>query len=350
MKILVLDPRNGDDVTDLFILDPERRTIDGMRLNYVPELRYDAAAGELLVVETELHSPERDHGSRYWLKMYDGETLRLARQIETPMRPMYAGFPNRSTRVAGTASGRYVYTQEVDRHPDRTDLYRTRVGRYDRSSDVFERGAPCIDSCIVDFGPFGASDDDIFFHLCCEAPSTIAFANFNEPAPEFVSLTNLPARKYSLQETCGSWLDAADQTLYCTARDGHIYRVKRRPNEAALFLALPIEPPRTIPLQHIYGASGRLFVGVARDEGERGLSLASEIWIISIADAAVLQVIPLSTPVINFVVTANACVLLGVDPYGRGVQFVDLASGKLLDWISDLGMTPAEVQLIPTAP
>jgi hypothetical protein len=47
--------------------------------------------------------------------MYDGETLKLVRQIEAPMRPMYAGFPNRSTRVTGTPSGRYVYIQELDR-------------------------------------------------------------------------------------------------------------------------------------------------------------------------------------------------------------------------------------------
>jgi hypothetical protein len=344
MKILVLDPRNGDDVTDLFVVDPARRTIDGMRLNYVPELSYDAAAGELLVVETEL---DRSNGAHYWLKMYDGETLGQVRQIETPIRPMYAGFPNRSTRVAGAASGRYVYFQELDRHPDRIDVYRTRVGRYDRSNDVLERGAPFLDSCIVDFGSLGASDDDIFFHLCCEAPSTVAFASFGSPALDFVSITNLPARKYSVQETCGSWLDVSDQSLYCTTRDGCIYRVNRAPNAASLFLPLPIRSPRAIPLHHIYGSSGRLFVGVARDECERSLSLVSEIWIISIEDAAVLQVITLSAPVMNFVITADARIFLGVDPYGRGLQFVDLPSGKLLDWVPDLGITPAEVQVIP---
>jgi hypothetical protein len=347
MRILVLDPRNGDDVADLFVVDPQRRTVDGMQLNYVPELAYDAVARELLVVETQLHCGERASGACYWLKMYDGESLKLVRQIETPMRPMYAGFPNRSTRVAGTVSGRYVYIQELDRHPDRIDVYRTRVGRYDRTRDVLERGAPYFDSCIVDFGLFGTSDDDIFFHLCCEAPSTVAFVDFNSPAPQFLSITNAPARKYSVQETCGSWLDLADQSLYCSTRDGAIYRVKRAPHAASLFLALPIAPPRSVPLHHIYGSSGRLFVGVARDERERGLSLVSEIWVISIADAAVLQVITLFRPIINFVVTADGGVLLGVDPYGRALQVVDLACGKLLDWLPDLGITPAEVQLMP---
>src|SRR5262249_29142890 len=150
--------------------------------------------------------------------------------------------------VAGSASGRYVYFQELERHPNRTDVYRTRVGRYDRTNDALERGAPFVDSCVVDFGPFGTSDDDFFFHLCFEAPSTVAFWSFNVPDLEFVSITNLPARKYSLQETCGSWLDATDETLYCTTREGGIYRVKRGPNAAALFFALPIPPPRTIPL------------------------------------------------------------------------------------------------------
>jgi hypothetical protein len=347
MKILVLDPRNGDAVTDLYVADPADRSLESMRLQYVPELHFDPAARQLLIVETELDcGPERD-GTSYWLRLLDAETLKLVRTVATPTRPMYAGFPNRSTRVSGTPSGRYVYVQELCMPPGRVDIYRTLVHRYDRERNVLERGAPVVDSCVVAFGVLGPGDDELFFHLCCEEPSSVLVARFDSPGGELVRMTELPARKYSLEETCGSWLDAASQSLFCTDRAGAIYRVRRPPEETSLFARLPIATPRTVPLQHIHGADGRLFIGVARSDGERSVSLASEIWTMSIEDAAVMKATTLPAPVINFVTTADGSYLVGVNPYRRALYVVDLGTGKLVDQIGDLGITPAEVQLIP---
>lgn len=348
MKILVLDPRAGDRVTDLFIIDPNRRTVDAIRLNYAPEMQLDASSRELLIVETDLYEGAANDATTYWLRMYDAETFRRVREVETPVRPMYAGYPNRSTRVRSSVSGRYVYMQELCTHPERLDLYRTWLRRYDRRLDVLERGIPCIDSCSVDFGTLGTSDEDIFFHLTCEEPNTIAFARFSSADIEFVRLTDfMTARTYTLQETCGSWFDAPTQSLFCTTREGSIYRARQPPAASALWLRLPIEEPRTVPLQHVHSSRGRLFVGVARDRHERSLSLVSEVWEIAIDDATIQQVIALPSPVINFVTAENTPLLLGVDPYRSALYFMDLTSGKLLDQITDLGMTPAEVQVVP---
>lgn len=346
MKVLVLDPRNSDPISDLFVIDPYRRTVDSMRLNYVPEMQFDSTSGELLVVDTDRSGRRGNDAASYWLKMYDGKTLRLKREIQTPVRPMYAGLPNRSAGVCGTASGRYVFVLELCKHPERV-AYRMRVNRYDRSLDILEQGAPSIDSCVIDFGNMDASDNEIYFHLCCEEPNTVAFGKFDTPDVEFVRMTELASRTYALQETCGGWLDRDSQSIFCTTRQGWIYRARRPPAATSLWMKLPITSPRSVPLKHIHGSQGRLYVGVAKDDLERGLSVASEVWEVSIEDAAVLRVISLPSPVINFVTTAAPPLLIGIDPYLRALYFVDLKSGKLVDELHDFGTMPAEIQLIP---
>jgi hypothetical protein len=341
--MLVLDPRNGDDVSDLYVADARRRTVDRVRLNYVPEFTYDPATDQILVVETELGRVGQ--ATRCWLKTYDAENFELMQQVETPLRPMYAGFPNRSTRVTASRSGRYVYFQELQQHPDRWDVYRIRAGRFDRRTGCVEQGAAVIDSCIMDFGPYGETDEHLFFHLCCEAPNTVAFLRFDRPNIEAVRMSPGPSRTWSSDETCGSWLDGMSQALYCTNRAGVIHRVTRA--GAALFCEMPIEQPRSVPLQHVQGGGGRLFVGVARNDTERSLSLASEIWVLSLEDAAVMSVLQLKQPVINFVVDERGRMLYGVNPYERAVQVLELASARLLDWIAPIGITPCEVKLIP---
>src|SRR5689334_22334714 len=113
MKIFVLDPRDGDACSDLFVVDENEGVVDQIRLGYVPEIRHDPVAGELVLVETELPASPGEP-TRYWLKCYDAHSLRLSHKQEIPVRPMYAGGPGRSTRVAPTRSGRYVYFLESE--------------------------------------------------------------------------------------------------------------------------------------------------------------------------------------------------------------------------------------------
>lgn len=135
MKILVLDPQNGDSFAQLFVLDAEDGSGEVLQLGYSPEVVSSAGARELAVVETE---PGQDDGNptRYWLKCYDADSLRLKRQLETPVRPMYAGYPGRSHHVMASPSGRFLYLFEssiVFRYPADENVFRLRVLRYDRS-------------------------------------------------------------------------------------------------------------------------------------------------------------------------------------------------------------------------
>ena len=224
MKILVLDSRSGDSCADLFVVDFASGASDRLRLGYVPEVRYDAAVGELVVVDTEL--PQASGvPARYWLKGYDLGTLRLTLCQETPMRPMYAGYPGRSTRLVSTSSGRYLYflqAEGVRRYPE-DDIFRLRVLRYDRRHDVVERGDLVVDSCLLDFGLVGGSEDELFLHLSCDFPSTIAFGKFPSPELTLLRLEELPPRSHSPRETCGSWLARECDMLYCVTGEGKIY-------------------------------------------------------------------------------------------------------------------------------
>ncbi len=347
MKILVLDPRSGDSCADLFVVDFASGASDRLRLGYVPEVHYDAAAGELAVVDTEL--PQTSGvPARYWLKCYDLGTLRQTRRHETPMRPMYAGFPGRSTRLVSSSSGRYLYflqSEGIRRYPEE-DIFRLRVHRYDRRHDAIELGDLVVDSCLLDFGPLGGSEDELFLHLSCDFPSTIAFGKFPAPGLTLLRLEDLPSRSHSPRETCGSWLARESGTLYCVTGEGKIYRV-RHAEEPALLLELPLTPPRSVPLHHLYGGGGRLFVGVAADDNERSLGLASEIWQVSLSHGTVASVTKLPLPVMNFVTTPDGATLIGVNPYATTLYLMDLGSGKPLKLMDDLGVSPAEVLLVP---
>ncbi len=349
MKILVLDPRSGDASADLFVLDYREGVTNQVRLGYVPEIRHDPAAGELILVETELPQAGKA-ATRYWLKCCDAETLQPKRQIEIPERPMYAGFPGRSTRVAATPSGRYVYfleSQMIIRFPDADDVFRLTVHRYDRSRDAVEFGGPSVESCMLDFGHLGTSDDEFYFHLSCDHPSTIAFGKFASPDLDWLRLEEIPPRRHCRQETCGSWLATAAGSLFCVTGEGKIYQVRRPPQESTLLLQLPLIEPRSVPLHQLYGGGSYLFVGVGVDAGERGLGLASEIWQVSLANADVVRVISLPMPVINFVTSPDGDILVAANPYARTIFVLDTRSGRVLKSLDDLGLSPAELLWIP---
>ena len=204
MRVLVLDSRNGNETSDLYVVDPDTRRVRTLQLNYSPEIAYDSATNQLLVVETELDVAKRGRGSLYWLKLYDARNLKLIRQAETPPRPMYAGFPNRSTKVVASASGRYVYFQVLQVHPERTDIYRVRPGRFDRVTNGIETGLPAIDSCVVDFGPAEGSEHELFFHLACDMPNTVAFMRFDSPEIDTVVVAELASRAFSIRNLSSS--------------------------------------------------------------------------------------------------------------------------------------------------
>jgi len=346
MKILALDPRNSDHHSDLFIVDTVGWTVEQMRVGYAPELHYVAEARELAVVETSLQAVNGER-TRYWLKRYNAASLRLIGEHETPVRPMYAGYPNRSTRVKSSHSGRYLYLLEAMPHPVEVGTFRLLTHRYDRLLERLEQGQMAVDSCMVDFGQLGENEEDLYFHLACEFPNTVVFGRFSSPELNWVRMDDLPARNYSLRETCGSYATKPSLTLFCIARNGAIYRVQRQPPAAELYLKLPLTSFQSIPINQLYGGGGRLFAGVSANEGERSLSLASEIWQISLVEAELARVIELPFPVSNFVTTADGEYLVGVNPYNQTLLLVETDSGQVMEMIENIGVSPAEVVLIP---
>lgn len=346
MKLLIIDPRRGKSSADLFILEAGSSEMKKMPLGYVPELHYDAVRHQIVIVETQIRKNSSEQ-TRHWLKCLSADNLDLRLQKETPERPMFSGYPGRSTRVKSSRSGRFLYFLESRIHPTAIQIYRLLVHRYDYEKDEIQTGRIKIDSCLIDFDQIGENEDELCFHLSCEYPSVVAFGNFTSAKLEMLNLEELSPRTHGPKETCGSWFSKRKNRLYCVNGEGAVYEVNLSAKTSKLLSRLLLKPGSLIPLQQIYEAGESLLIGVSADVGERGLSMASEIWQISTASGELLDKIKLPFPVMNFIVTPDNQLILGVSPYQKAVAFVELSSGKTLGVRDEIGISPAEIIFIP---
>jgi len=351
MTILVLDTRAGDRVSDLFVLSEGGEQQRRLRLGYVPELCYDAATHELVLAETSLGSRFR-HETQYWLKGYDASTWDLKWKQLTAERPMYTGYPGRSSNIDVCASGRFVYSLQSrmlirsTEDPSASDTFHLTVTRYDRRRGLLESGQSAIDSCTVAFGYLGPGVDQVYFHLSCDYPSTVAFCDFADPEINWVRMDPLTQRDFSPRETCGSWLDPARRRLYCVAGNGTVYEVSHAPSRSTVFACIELGADELIPLRQIHGNGEFLFVGVSGDSNLRSLSLASEICQIAIANPDAVRRFPLPFPVLNFVASGDGRLIAGTSPYQQAVCLLDASNGRVIRILEPVGMTPAEVLFV----
>jgi hypothetical protein len=348
MRLLVLDPRNGASRADLFVISTKNRSARRLRLGYAPEFHYDRDARELLVVETQPGRPWRRE-TRFWLDVYDPVTFRRICRRATPCRPMYAGLPNRSHRLALSSSGRYVYLLESSvawREPRAESGYKLTPWRYDRRSDSLEPGSFSIESCMVAFGTVGADEDELYLHLACDHPSTVATGRFASPEVRWTQLEPVPPRHHCPQETRASWLAPDRRTLYCLTGEGVIHSMDCLTGAARRWLSLPLDDGRCVPLQSLDGGGGFLFIGISANQGELSLSLSSEVWQVSPATAHVVRRLTLPYPVANYVINPEGDLLAGVTPYDRRAFVMELETGRVLEDMAGFGVTPAEIQFM----
>ncbi len=346
MKLLILDTQRGGHFADLYVLTQASAELEKMQFGYVPEFHYDKANHQIVCVETELRKDDSDK-TRHWLKCFSADNLELILQKEIPERPMYSGYPGRSVRIKSSASGRYLYFFESSIHPQDFEIYRLIVHRYDYEKGEIQTGKLIINSCLIDFDQVGENEDELCFHLACEFPSVVAFGNFNSPKVEFVNLLNLPSRTHGLQETCGSWFSKDKKYLYCINGEGKIFQVNTHSQKFKVFSHLKLEKDNHIPLQQIYLTDKHVLVGISKNISERALSVASQIWLISIENQKIENKIELPFPVINFITTPDDYLIIGVSPYQNAIVLIEKNSGKILGIREGIGKTPAEVLAIP---
>jgi hypothetical protein len=262
---------------------------------------------------------------------------------------MYTGYPGRSTRVASSPTGRYILhlgLEFIERTPVEDSVYRLQALRFDRHTGTCETGRLAIDSCTVCFGHLGQDDEDLYFHLSCDFPSTVAFGRFSSPEYDLVRMIELPARQHSPRETCGSWKDSKHEKLLCIDGTGVIYEVRRKPPQSRVLTSLNLKSEQSIGLQHLCGGGASLFAGVSSSTEERSLSLVSEIWQISAADGRLQQVLHSPVPLLNFVVSDSGDLLAGTSPYSRSVVLLDVQTARCYVELQGVGRTPAEVQFL----
>jgi hypothetical protein len=344
MKLLILDTRRGNPQADLFIADEQDLQFRKLQLGGVPEIHYDEANHQLVVVETELGKNDQ---RRFWLKCFSADSFELKFQLETPLRPMYSGYPGRSTRVKSSPSGRFLYFQEQTTHPTSIEIYRLLIHRYDSQTGNTELGTLKIDSCLLDFDIFGEDENELAFHLSCEFPSVIAFGTFKAEELEYLPLETITSRTHTLQETCGSWFSRKKKRLFCITGEGVIYDIRSNPPQVRLITRLKISKGSFIPLQQICECGEFLLVGISININERGMSLASQIWQVSIQTGEITKKIKLPFPIRNFVTTPDNQIIIGISPYQKALILIETKSGSILGIKEQIGLTPAEVLVIP---
>lgn len=346
MKLLVLDTCKGSNTADLFIFEAGKTDFEKMSLGYVPEIHYDAVNQQLVIVESEI-SKDKSELTRHWLKCFSTDNFELTLQVSIPQRPMYSGYPGRSNHVKSSLKGNYIYFLETDIHPEIIDLYRLLVHRYNLEKDEIESSSIIIDSCMIDFDQCGENEDELCFHLSCEFPSVLAFCKFDSNELNLVKMEDLPSRTHGSKETCGSWVSKDKKTIYCVNGEGSIFKINSDSKVSEKMTQLDLPQESSIPLQQIYGNNSSLLVGVSKNIGERGLSLASQIWKISAENGELLNKIELPFPIMNFVTTPDEQHIFGVSPYHKAFCLIEAKTGTILGMRDNIGNSPAEVLVIP---
>jgi hypothetical protein len=175
----------------------------------------------------------------------------------------------------------------------------------------------------------------------------VALTKFYSPEIDFVHLETLPSRTHGPKETCGSWISKDKKKLYCINGEGTIFKVSSNSRNSEKLTRLKIKAGNFIPLQQIYGAKESLLVGVSQDINERSLSLASQLWHVSVDKGEVIKKIDLPFPVMNFITTPDDYLIIGVSPYAKAVCFIEAETGKIMGIKDEIGISPAEVLAIP---
>jgi hypothetical protein len=345
MHFAVLDPMNGGLFGVLFCVS-ESGSLEGeLSVGYSAEVRFQPHTRELLVLESDAYV----YPMKYYLRVLDAVSMTQHARREIPTRPMYAGFPGRAVGGTVSPSGRYVYflrSGPVIRHKDDDLTMRLTPIRWDRQKEAIEVGQFYIDSCHVDYGIVDHSEESLFFHLSCECASTVALGSFSSSDRKLVRMENLPRRQHGPLETNGSWLDSSRSSLYCVNRKGTIYEVRLQEKTSRILVHLRLGARQAVPVHQIYGAAGRIFVGVAQDSEHMGLGMVTEIWSVSVDTGEFCNRLRLPRPLMSFVVTLDGKRIAAVNPYTRAVFCFDSKTGEEIWSLPDLGKSPGEIFIV----
>jgi hypothetical protein len=345
IRFAVLAPTSEISSGHLLQISPHGVLEREVPVGYSAEVRFQANTRELVVLESDAS----ENPMRYYLRVLDPASMSESARREIPVRPMYAGFPGRSVGGSLSRSGRYLYflrSGPVIRHEDDDLTFRLTAMRWDRQMDVIEEGQFFVESCHVDYGICGDSEDSLYFHLSCECSSTIAPGSFHSPRCDLVRMENLPRRQHGPHETNGSWLDAARCSLYCVNRKGTIYEVRLQEKTSRILAHLQLGPGLAVPLHQIYGAAGSIFVGVAKISEYMGFGMVTEIMSVAADTGEFHAKLTLPQPVISFVVTPDGKRIAAVNPYTRAVFCLNSETGEEVWSLPGLVKAPGEIIII----
>ncbi|MBI4785984.1 MAG: hypothetical protein HY782_02930 [Chloroflexi bacterium] len=331
--IFILDPRNGNVVTQILVVDPdERRVTQTYRTRYTPEIAFSLDGSRLYVADSYQSRVIRGEPHDV-ISVYDARTGDLLRDdVEIPKRLLYKGFPNPQPFTFLSRDGRRVF---VGKYGD-PDIHALRMTVLD--AETFKTLAeyprpecnllPLRDGRVLCAGQSQLRTID---------PLTGTASQVSASAPGLVAAVVASTRDW----VYAVGTDATGATLVSV-----VDLSSSPPHLVAERVSLDSPPDSRAGFNHVALSrdESRLYVGFV---DQAGSGLAGEIWAFDARTWARVGVFESADAAFHVAVSADGKQLYTVNPFENTLTIFDTTTFRVVTVMRDLGETPAQIVIPP---
>jgi hypothetical protein len=332
-SIYVIDPRNGDLVTQILVIDPDtQRVAHTLRVRYSPDIAV-SPDGQLLYVADTYWTKVTRGELRDVLSVYDISAGTLLRgEVEIPGRLKHKIYPIGFRTLFLSHDGRRLFFRKYGDPAVQT----SRLTVLD--PDTFETLAE-YPACAN--GSLWPLPDD---QLVCVGPSGIEAID---------PLTGATLHRLTLppSQPATPVIAQAGHRVYLVTRDAYVTVVDftaSSPQVIADRVALNPPPGSVVGYNHptLDRDGSRLYLGLMSGE-HRFNGLADEIWAFDTRTWTRLGVFKPTIPAFHLAVSADGHQLYAVNPFEKSLAIFDTAALREVAVMRELGDTPALIVVPP---
>lgn len=333
--IYVLDPRDGDLVTQILVVDAEtQRVVRTFRARYTPNLVFSPDGRRLYVADSYYTQVIRGEW-RDVLSVYDPVTFELLHdEVPIPGRLKYKVFPLGRRYLFLSPDGRRLF---VRKYGD-SDAHRLRLTVLDTETfDVLAEYPACPN------GDLWPLPDD---RLACVDGTTVQVI-------EALTGEATHTRSLPVSVVASAMVPAGDR-LYLVTKDARVATLDVTAHPPQLIgEPVALDAPADAPVAS-YGVvpspdGARLYVRFLTGDWQvEGLNAADEIRAFDTATWSYLGIFTPDTPTWNMALSADGRQLYTVNPWERTLLIFDTTTFEEIGAMRDLSETPALI-LVPPA-
>ncbi|MGE5264793.1 MAG: YncE family protein [Acidobacteriota bacterium] len=335
--IFVVDPRNGDPVSRILVIDADaQRVVSTLVARYTPEIVFSPDGRRLYLADSYASRVIRGDWHDV-VSVYDARSGELLHdEVGIPKRLLYKGFPNAHPYMFLSRDGSRLF---VGKYGD-PDIHMLRVAVMD--SATFQSLAewvqpncwtllPLLDGQLLCAGGMQPSILDSMTGRVSQIPGAL-------PAQGVVALSSSRDRLYVVANAAGVETSVTVVDLAAT-------------------------PPRVlderVALQALQGFQigygqivvspdeSRLYIGVITGKHSDSGS-PDEIWAYETGTWTRAGILEPSDPAFQVAISADGTLLYTVNPFKKSLSIFDAASFREIGVMHDLGETPAQVVVPPS--